>query len=59
MKTWATSSDESGDMIRVIGEQIGFTITGRILIYETEPSEPPKENPFGYDIKFQPFDSEP
>ena len=42
-------------MIRVIGEQIGFTVTGRILIYDTEPSEPPGENPHGYDIGFSPF----
>ena len=56
MKTWATSSGESADMIKVIGKQIGFNVTGRIQVYDTEPEQPPKENPFGYDITFTPYD---
>ncbi len=56
MKTWATSSDESAEMIQNIGNQIGFEVTGEIQIYETEPEQPPKENPHGYDINFTPFD---
>jgi hypothetical protein len=55
MKTWATDASESADMIRVIGNQIGFEITGRTEIYETEAKQPPRENPFGYDIGFTPF----
>ncbi len=55
MKVWATSSGESGDMIKIIGEQIGFTVTGRIQVYETEPTQSPKEKPYGYDINFTPF----
>ena len=58
MKTWAASTDESADMIRVIGEQIGFTVTGRIYIYDAEPVQPPRENPYGYDIKFTPYDAD-
>ena len=57
MKTWASSTDESADMVTVIGRQIGFTVTGDIQIYDTEPSEPPRERPFGYDIQFTPFDA--
>ena len=57
MKTWASSADESADMIQAIGEQIGFTVTGDVQIYETEPAQPPRDNPFGYDINFTPFDS--
>jgi hypothetical protein len=56
MKTWASSADESADMIRVIGRQIGFTVTGKIHIYETEPTKPPGDKPHGYDIGFTPFD---
>ena len=56
MKTWANTENESADMIKVIGEEIGFQVTGRIEIYKTEPVEPPKEKPFGYDIKFSPYD---
>ena len=58
MKTWASSTDESADMIQAIGEQIGFTVTGRIQIYETEPTQPPRDDPYGYDINFTPFDSD-
>jgi hypothetical protein len=56
IKTWATDADESADMLRVIGSQIGFEATGGIEIYETEPEQPPKDNPFGYDINFTPYD---
>ena len=58
MKAWASSADESADMIQSIGEQIGFAVKGRIQIYETEPTQPPRENPYGYDIEFTPFASE-
>lgn len=57
MKTWASSADESTDMVRVISERIGFRVTGRIHIYETEPQQPPRDNPHGYDITFTPFDA--
>ncbi len=57
MKTWSNSSDESAEMIVAIGREIGFTVTGKIQIYETEPIQPPKDEPFGYDINFTPFDS--
>lgn len=58
MKTWASSADESADMIQAIGGQIGFKVTGRIEVYETEPIQPPRNNPYGYDINFTPFDSD-
>ena len=56
MKTWASSADESADMIRVIGEKIGFQVIGNTQVYDTEPTQPPRPNPFGYDISFTPFD---
>jgi hypothetical protein len=56
IKVWATDADESADMLRVIGGQIGFEAIGEIQIYETEPEQPPKDNPFGYDINFTPYD---
>ena len=58
MKVWASTTDEASDMARAIGKQIGFTVTGRIQIYTTEPEQPPGENPHGYSIKFTPFDNE-
>ena len=58
MKVWASSAAEAFDMIRAIGEQIGFTVTGRIQLYETAPVSPPRETPHGYDIRFTPYDDE-
>ena len=55
MKMWATSADEATDMMHVIGQDIGFTVSGRVQIYETEPAEPPGDAPHGYDIQFTPF----
>jgi hypothetical protein len=56
MKTWATDANESADMLRVIGGRIGFQASKDIQIYETDAEEPPKEKPFGYDIRFTPYD---
>lgn len=57
MNTWAKDSDESADMIKVIGKEIGFIVDCKIHIYETEPKQPPpKDKPNGYDIKFAPYD---
>lgn len=58
MKAWASSDEEAADMIQAIGKQIGFKVTGDIQIYYTDPSEPPKESPYGYDINFTPFSKE-
>ena len=58
MKAWASSSEEAAHMARSFGSHIGFTVTGRIHIYTTDPEQPPKENPFGYDINFTPFTEE-
>lgn len=58
MKTWSTSTRESVDMIKVIGKQIGFEVTGKIEVFETEPTEPPGENPHGYNINLTPYDKE-
>ena len=56
MKTWAADSEESIDMIGVIGKRIGFTVDGRIEVYVTEPDQTPGEKPHGYDIRFTPYD---
>lgn len=56
MKAWAEDSGEAGYMTRLIAEQIGFKVTGKVLVYDTEPKVPPQENPHGYDINFTPYD---
>jgi hypothetical protein len=55
MKTWALSTEESANMIKVIGKEIGFEVTGKIEVYSSEAVQPPNENPYGYDIKFTPY----
>jgi hypothetical protein len=35
--------------MQAISGDIGFTVTSRIQIYETEPAEPPGEKPRGYE----------
>ena len=55
MKAWALSDEQAADMIKTIGSQIGFEVTGEIQIYYSEPLEPPQENPYGYDINFHSF----
>lgn len=58
MKTWAVDEAQSIDMIKVIGEQIGFIVTGRTYIYDTEPESPPKDKPYGYGINFTPYEDD-
>jgi uncharacterized protein YbjQ (UPF0145 family) len=55
MKIWAESIVQSADVYQSIGEQIGFIITGKLQVYESEPEQPPGENPSGYDIMFTPY----
>ena len=56
MNAWATDTDEASDMIIKIGKHIGFSASGKIEIYETEPKEPPRDDPYGYQISFAPYD---
>ncbi len=58
MKAWAVSNDEAIDMMQYVSEQIGFSIDGRIEVYTTDPVNPPKEKPYGYDILFTPYDEQ-
>ena len=39
---------------KVIKEMDGDSI----LVYDTAPEEPPRDNPYGYDIKFTPYTEE-
>ena len=52
IKMWATNTDEAADMVRDIGQQTGFIINGKIEIYDTDPKQPPNDNPYAYDVNF-------
>ena len=58
MKAWAGDADEAIDMAGAIGRQIGFSVAGKVEVYETEPEAPPGEHPHGYDIRFYPYDGQ-
>ena len=61
IKVWAIDCGMAIDMARVIGENIGFKVKqshDSILVYDTAPEEPPRDNPYGYDIKFTPYTEE-
>jgi hypothetical protein len=55
MKAWAKDLEEAGDMIVAISNHLGFKIADKVDIYATEPDAPPKDKPFGYDLKFTPY----
>ena len=57
MNAWATSTDEAADMIVQIAPELGFRVTGRIEIYKTDPKEPPRDIPSGYDMRFTPYEA--
>lgn len=58
MKTWASDADEAADMATSIGRQIGFSVSGKIEVFETDAEQPPRQNPHGYAIGFTPYDGE-
>ena len=58
IKTWAGDADESAHMARLIGQQIGFSVSGQVEIFETEAEQPPGDRPHGYDINFVPYDDD-
>ena len=55
MKNWASSTEESAELIKTVGKQIGFKVTGKIEVYKTDPEQPPSEKPNGYGINFSPY----
>jgi hypothetical protein len=55
VKIWASTYDEAADLTESISEQVRFTITDKIEIFDTEPQEPPHEKPYGYDLSFTYF----
>ena len=55
LKLWTGTADEATAMGLAIGRQLGFEVTGRVYLYETEPEAPPGEQPFGYNLNLSPF----
>ena len=51
MKIWASSSAEAAQMARSYAERASFTIRGEIEVYATDPTEPPRDEPYAYSVK--------
>ncbi len=58
VKIWADSNDQAADVFQSIGRQIGYTPLDKIEVYITDPTQPPGDNPYGYDIQFTPYSDE-
>ena len=58
MSMWATDPEQSVRMMHAVSEQLGFTMTDKLEIYETDPQQPPGEHPSGYGICFIPHDGD-
>lgn len=56
MKVWATDTEEAAAVIKNLGRYLGFEIKGKMEIYETDPLQPPTENPSGYDANITPYE---
>ena len=56
IKAWALDSDDAIDIITRMGEEVGYKVTGRVEVFETEPEMPPQEESFCYELNFTPFE---
>lgn len=56
MKIWASCQDEAFDVFRSVAHQIEFEIDDKIELYDTDPKNPPKVEPYAYDLMFTPFE---
>ena len=58
VKVWAENLDMAIDMACYLSDKIGFKISDAndaIRVFESEAQQPPREKPFGYDIRFTPY----
>ena len=55
VKTWVLDADQAIDITKNIGQQIGFSVDGKIEVYTTPPEQQPVDEPYGYDIRFTPY----
>jgi hypothetical protein len=56
IKVWARDQEEAVRMLAVIGRDVGFSATGEVNVYLTDPEQPPGEHPSGYDLGFSQYE---
>lgn len=52
IKMWALDINEATKIIMSVAKEFGFTITGKIEVYSTDAQNPPKDEPYAYDLNF-------
>lgn len=57
VKVWATDTEEAGDVAFQLAQSLGFEIN-EIQIFNTEPEQPPTENPSAYGVNYTPYEEE-
>ena len=58
IKVWASSLDEAVHIAKLIAKHSGFRIFGRLETYTGgEITSPVQSEPYGYALKFYPYDS--
>ena len=57
-KIWALNADDAIAITESYGKKQGFDVTGRVLVYDTDPESPPRDNPYVYSTNFTPYDPE-
>jgi hypothetical protein len=55
VKTWATTTDQAAEIFESIGRQIGYEPIDKVEVFTTDAVQPPKDEPYGYDIQFTPY----
>ena len=53
---WAPNDEDAVEILVEVGKNLGFKVTGNIEIYETDPKEPPKDNPSYYQVNFTSYE---
>jgi len=57
LKVWAENTDEAAHMTRLFAKHYDLKADGKANVYDTEPVNPPEENPSGYDPNFTPYEN--
>ncbi|MBP1856562.1 hypothetical protein [Rhizobium herbae] len=55
MRVWALDDEQAVDMLVSIGQRVGFDATGEIRLYDTDPEEPPSDEPRAYKLNFHQY----
>ncbi|NML66583.1 hypothetical protein HHL22_15345 [Hymenobacter sp. RP-2-7] len=55
LKMWVKDDSEAIDLVSSVAKQVGFVIKDKVELFNTDPIQPPQQEPYGYDLKFTYF----